>query len=120
MHVLFLTTNTEFLKDGGTEQTFLDSLVRATDVLHVVVYTKRRDGYKTKKLNDHAWVYPTNSFFGFKALSIMRTARFQVSWQGEFRAHVIYSDDGCAGKRVGGSVARLLVRKSMGSKHTFI
>ncbi len=93
MHVLFLTTNTEFLKEGDKEQKFLDGLVSAADVLHVVVWTRRGSGFQTKKLNDHAWIYPTNSFFGFKALSMMRTARFQVSWQKEFRAHVVYSDD---------------------------
>lgn len=93
MHVLFLTTNTEFLKDGGKEQKFLDGLMSAADVLHVVVWTRRGSGFKTKKLNDHTWIYPTNSFFGFKALSMMRVARFQVLWQKEFRAHVVYSDD---------------------------
>ncbi len=91
MHVLFLTSNPEFLEEGGKEQKFLDGLVSAAETLHIVVLAGR--GQQVKKLNDHTWVYPVHSFFGFKAFSMMRVARFQMSWQKEFRAHIIYSDD---------------------------
>lgn len=93
MHVLFLTTNKEFLKDSGGERQLLEGLQHAAEVLHVVVLTKRRDGYVAKKLDEHTWVYPTNSVFGFGVWSMVRLARFQLYWQGEFRAHVVYSDD---------------------------
>jgi hypothetical protein len=51
MHVLFFTSNAEFLEEDGKEQKFLDGLVSAAETLHIVVLAGR--GQQVKKLNDH-------------------------------------------------------------------
>jgi glycosyltransferase involved in cell wall biosynthesis len=94
MHVVFITSNKDFFDENGKERVYLRGLIEASEVLHIVVSTKRRDRHKVTKLNDHTWIYPTNSYFTFLYLfDLIHVVRFQLLWQKEFRAHVIHSDD---------------------------
>lgn len=94
MHILFITANRKFLDEKSEEAIFLRAMVDTAEALHVVVFTRRSDGYQTKKIGENAWIYPTNSFFPFlSALDAWRIIRLELLWQGQFRAHIIHSDD---------------------------
>jgi glycosyltransferase involved in cell wall biosynthesis len=94
MHVLFLTSNTEFLQPGGgKEHLYLQGLLDASETLHIIVATPWNSRYQRQKLRDNAWIYPTNALPGLQFFKILRTARFELYWQKEFRAHIIHSDD---------------------------
>jgi len=94
MHVLFLTTNAEFLKpEGGKERQFLQGLISASEALHIIVLTLRGSKNKITKISENAWVYPTNALPGFQIFGILRIARRQLFWKKELNAHVIHSDD---------------------------
>jgi glycosyltransferase involved in cell wall biosynthesis len=94
MHVLFVTSNKDFFNEDAQERLYLEGLIKASEVLHIVVITKRRDARKIKKIGDRAWIYPTNSRFSFLYLfDLIHVIRFQLVWQGKFRAHIVHSDD---------------------------
>src|SRR3989344_2035484 len=102
MHILFITANRKFLDEKSEEATLMRAMVSAAEVLHVVVFTLRRHGYATKKIGDNAWIYPTNSFFSLlHAFDAWRIIRLELLWQGQFRAHIIHSDDPFVGGWLG-------------------
>lgn len=94
MHILFITSDTAFFDEKSERQTELDLMIEAATELHIIVFTKRRDGYQIKKIGEKCWIYPTQSWFPFLYLwDGWQTARHQLVWQHILHAHIIISDD---------------------------
>ncbi len=120
MHILFITPDDRYLEETSEQRELLKMMSDVSESLHVVVFAKRSRGFQNQKLNEHTWIYPTNSFFRFLFYIDGRSViRHQVLWQDELHADVILSDDAGMAGWLGLSVAARYGRVWMVALHDF-
>lgn len=121
MHVLFITSNRKFLDETSEEALQLQAMVESAEALHVVVFTLRYHGHQIRKIGPNAWIYPTNSLLSpLCVFDAWRTIRLQVVWKGQFRVHVIHSDDPFAAGWLGYILARRNERAWVVNIHCYL
>jgi hypothetical protein len=92
MHAVFITSNKRYFDPASVERQFLLMLSEVYSTLHTVVLT--RPGYAIEQVNDHTWLYPTNTYLpGMRYFDALYVVRKQVAWGGQLYADVIISDD---------------------------
>lgn len=92
MHAVFITNNRRYFDAASEERQFLLMLSEVLSTLHVVVLTP--PGYKIEQVNDHTWLYPTNTYLpGMHYFDALYMVRRQVSWGEQLYADVVLSDD---------------------------
>lgn len=92
MHAVFITNNRHYFDATSEERQFLLMFSEVLSTLHVVVLTP--PGYNIEQVNDHTWLYPTNTYLpGMHYFDALYIVRRQVSWGEQLYADVVLSDD---------------------------
>ena len=120
MHILFITADKRYLEEASEQRVLLKMMSEVAESLHAVVLTKSSLGYTDQKLDEHTWVYSTNSLFEFMYyLDGMRVINRQVLWQDELHADLILSDDAATAGWLGLWVASKYSRAWMVNLHEY-
>jgi len=95
MRILFITNNLDVILKKGRIYEEIEEISKEITELHVIVFTCKKDGFnfKSKKVKDNLYVYPTNSLFPIfyftDALSIFK---LNLVWLSECIVDLVVAD----------------------------
>ena len=107
LNVLVLTKDVNVLREGTVARKAMEEYATLAKHIFVVVLNDRKDRYKTQKVSDALWIFPTNSWTWWLApFDALRKVKREVWFQGHLQADIISAMDPCESGLAGVWVAR--------------
>jgi glycosyltransferase involved in cell wall biosynthesis len=105
--ILFISSNKRFFELHSNERGRLKEMSEVAEAVHAIIITLKKDALKIERVDDHTWLYPTNSRFFFLSMwDAWWIVRSQVYWKWKLRADAVISDDPEIAGRTGTLISR--------------
>ncbi|MFA6338663.1 MAG: glycosyltransferase [Candidatus Paceibacterota bacterium] len=94
MRILIITTDLNVLEEGSEKQKQILKYGTMLEILHVIVFTKKKSDYSVKKIADNIWIYPTNSLTPINFIGdSIDIARINAVWKNRVQIDVVIGED---------------------------